>query len=102
MAEKTSTFTVNNTGDPEAVIATIQCREIRIMEDPAVAGWPTTDFLIYNPTIGATPARRLVGTSYVFVQSHDRGQPRLFNPNETVGFVATVTGSTTFQMIEVY
>ena len=98
MAIKTSTFSVNDAGDPEAVTATIQCIEVSIVEN---AQQPTTDFDIYSE-IGGTPARKMAGQIFTFPQSHDVGQPRRYNPGEVLGYVATAAGTATFQKIEVY
>lgn len=89
---KIKTFAVNDAGDPEVVTAQTVCRTIEVGEDPSVAGWPTTDFKVYVPTSSDGPRQRPAGATYAFVKP-----PGLFfNPGEVAGYVATVTGATTF------
>ena len=94
---KTSTFTVNNIGSPEAVVATCACRTVTIGEDPSVTGWPTTDFLITGNESGSGAIQRPAGTQWTF---EDPLLRRGFKPGDIVGYVETVTGSTTFIQVE--
>lgn len=94
---KTSTFTVNNVGDPEPVIATIDCREITIGEDPSVADWPTTDYEVKGTVQDSSFVRRPAGTTFQFLKANGLAS---FGKGQIVGYVQTVTGSTTFQMRE--
>ena len=94
---KTSQFTVNNVGNPEPVICTLGCRTITIGEDPGVAGWPTTDFKVKGSAPGSVAIQRPAGTSYQFQRISGQAA---FSPGETVGYVETVTGSTTFFQAE--
>lgn len=90
---KTSTFTVNNLSSPEAVVCTVACRSITIGEDPSVTGWPTSDYNIYGKDAGSTAIRRPSGTQFTFERT---SRQSAFAPSEIVGYVETVTGSTTF------
>jgi hypothetical protein len=94
---KTSSFTVNNIGDAEAVAATCTCRRITIGENPGVTGWPTTDFLVTGNEAGSTPIQRPAGTQWTF---ENPVLGRGFHAGDIVGYVETVTGSTTFLKVE--
>lgn len=89
---KTTTFAT--TTSYVAVTASIWTKRVIISEDPSVANWPTTDFLIKAPETTNTPIRRVLGTSFVF----ESDVP--FPAGKVVGYVANVTGSTTFQQLE--
>jgi len=95
---KTSTFTVNNIGDPEAVVATVRCRTITIYEDPSVVGWPTTNYLITGNELGSVAISKPAGTQYTF-PSHLLAGERIAI-GVIVGYVQTETGSTTFIKVE--
>lgn len=88
----TSTFTVTNT-DFTAVTANTYCHDIVIGESPTVANWPTTDFLIAKPDADATPRRVVIGQLYTFRRAFDRAP---FRPGDIVGYVKSVSGTTTF------
>jgi hypothetical protein len=90
---KTSTFTVNNIGSPEAVVCTVACRLITIGEDPRVPDWPTTDFRITGKDPGSVGIQRPSGTTFTFERT---SRQSAFAPGEIVGYVETVTGSTIF------
>jgi hypothetical protein len=83
---KTKTFTVDNAGDPDAVVAATNCREILIYEN-AQAG--TTDYDVYAPTKTDTPVRRPAGAKTSFV-AHGTS----WSAGATVGYVAAVTAGT--------
>ena len=89
----TTLFTVTNSGPREAVVAATFCNKITIREDPSVANWPTTDFQVSNTPTGSQVAQRPSGTEFQFKQ-------KLYSPGQVVGYVETITGSTTFQQIE--
>jgi hypothetical protein len=95
-AQYTSTMTVNNVGDPEPVIAHIECRSITVKEDPSVSGWPTVDYKVTGAVAGSTPIQCPAGTEYTFEATY----MQCFAPGEIVGYVETVSGSTTFQQRE--
>ena len=89
---KTNTFSVNDSGDPEAVIVATVCRKVGVGEDPSVANWPTTDFKVYRPDKTNTSRQIPAGVSYIF----QKPDGQFYNPGDTAGYVATVTGATTF------
>jgi hypothetical protein len=94
---RTSTFTVNSTGDPEPIIVGTNCRKVTVGEDASVSNWPTTDYLVYGTDKQSTPVQRPAGSLTVI----ERGSAQsAFNKGSIVGYVATVTGSTTFLLIE--
>jgi hypothetical protein len=87
---KTLLITVNDVGDPEQVIAQTVCREIVIGEDRSVVGYPTTDYKVRMAESTSDPVQVQAGVLYAFTN------PRYFQPGEVVGYVETVTGSTSF------
>ena len=89
---KTSTFSVNNTGDPEAVTVSVVCRKVGVGEDPSVASWPTTDFKVYRPNKTDTPRQIPAGVSYIF----QKPDGSFYQPGDIAGYVATASGTTTF------
>jgi len=95
-AQYTTTFTVNASGDPEPVIAHTECTEIIVKEDPSVSGWPTVDYNVLGSVSGSTRIRCAAGTEHRFPASWQQA----FKPGDIVGYVETVTGSTTFQQKE--
>ena len=103
---KISKFTVNNLGDPEPVIAQSYCRRITIGEDPSVDSWPTTDYEVTDNQPGSPFARRAAGTSFVFIGGWARPSgnlnvlEQLIEPGQVIGYVQTITGSTTFYQVE--
>lgn len=84
---KTRVVTVNDAAFT-AIAASVHCNQITFGEDPSVASWPTTDFLIKKPDTSATAIRRVRGTSY-----RVEGP---FTPGDIAAYVQTVTGSTSF------
>jgi hypothetical protein len=85
----TKTFTVGS-ATPVGVVAVGFSKRIIVGEDSSVSGWPTTDFLV-RKSLSTDPARQVpIGSNYVF----DR--ERAWRPGDTVGYVQTVTGTTTF------
>ena len=91
----TQTITVNNSGYTAVTVQSPATKNIRIGEDPGVGGYPTTDFYIAKPTNAATPIRVTAGNSYVFFTVGG-----LFVQGQIVGYVKTVSGSTTFDQDE--
>lgn len=77
-----------------AVTAQSQCSLVTVGEDPSVAGWPTTDFYVSKPGAGPSSASRRIsaGGTYTF----DCVGGGKFLPGSVVGYVETVSGSTTF------
>lgn len=86
----TQSIIVANTQFSQIVAQTI-CRRVTIGEDPAVTGWPTSDFLIAKPGPGNTPRRVQAGAEYEFVAQV------AYQPGDVVGYVELASvGSTTF------
>lgn len=69
------------------------------MENRGVAGWPTSDFLIYKNSPTAVPVRIPAGSSYTFEYAEGSSYG-YFGKNFIVGYVATVAGTTTFDQDE--
>lgn len=90
----TSQITVNAAGFT-AITTQSFCKNVRIMENPGVTNWPTTDYLIAKPTAGTTPVRIPAGQSYTF-----NSPASFFTINQIAGYVKAVTGSTTFDQDE--
>jgi hypothetical protein len=87
---RTGTFTVDNVGDADAVIADVDCKEIEIYET-AQAG--TTDYDVFAPNKTSTPVRRPAGAKTLLT---NRGGAGWFK-GQTAGYVSAVTaGSYTF------
>lgn len=85
----TSTMTVDNVGDPDAVTADADCDELEIFEQ-AQAG--TTDYKVYAPNKTDAGVQVPAGARFAF-----RGR---FVKGVTVGFVEAVTaGSYTFAKV---
>lgn len=91
----TRQLTINSiTPTPITIKSTPGCNGIRVLESLGVAGWPTTDLLIYKADPSLTPVRILAGKEYPELT---RG---LFQTNTTPFWVATVAGSTTLDVDE--
>ena len=91
---KTQQLTVNS-GARSAITAFGPATEIVIQEDPSVANWPTTDFLVSKPGSADTQRRVQAGGQYVF-----RKIMGIYQAGDTIGYVQTVAGSTTFNQDE--
>lgn len=89
---KTTQFTVDNVGNPEAVTADQTCRKITIREQGAAG---TTDYFVRAPTSTDAQYRKVAGESTVFEAYGNN----LFQQGDTVGYVETVSGSVTFSKI---
>jgi hypothetical protein len=92
----TTTYTVNAVGDPEPVIAHTECVEIIVKEDPSVPDWPTVAYNVIGSAPGSTPIGYAAGTEHPFKS----GPIQPFGVGDIVGYIETVTGSTTFQQKE--
>lgn len=101
---KTSTFTVDDTGDPEPITVTIECRKIIV---GPVDGSSTYNFRA--PMKSSSANRRTSGKETVIerpspgqYQVGSYGDPGNYKPGDVVGFLETVSGvgSKTFQMQE--
>jgi hypothetical protein len=86
----TSQITVAS-GAFSQIAAQSNCQDVTVGEDPSVAGFPTTDFLIARPLSTATPRRLTGGSSYRFTSPIG-----LFKKGQIIGYVQAVRGSTTF------
>jgi hypothetical protein len=75
--------------------ATVPAKRIRIKEDPSVSNWPTTDYLIKGDSPSSAEIRVPAGSGFAILDSHV-----VCNVGQTVGYIKSVTGTTTFQMIE--
>lgn len=96
MAVKVKTYqmTVNHTGDREAVTCTNKCETVEVQELPSVEN-PQLYYVSDVPS-GGVAAERNAGTPFFF----NAGKRGIFEAGETVGYIATETGPTTFQRIE--
>lgn len=95
---KTTTFTVNDLGDPEPVIATVPCSRIVIGEDPSVADWPLVDYQILGDYQDSIYIQKPAGTSFEFRAPAIKNN--MFKIGDIAGYVKTVSGSSTFYRIE--
>lgn len=92
---KNYTMTVNNTGNDEQVVVQTVCREVLVGEDEGVANWPTTDWKFKTP--GATDyTQKTAGTKQPFT----RPLGSFFQPGDVICELATISGSTTFSIVE--
>lgn len=89
---KTTTFSV--TTSDTAITTTVATKKVLIQEDPGVAEWPTTDYKIKMPLSTNTAIQRSSGTSFEF------SSDMIIPAGKIVGYVATVSGTTTFQKLE--
>jgi len=81
------------TGTLLPVVATSDCSEIWVREDPSVTGWPTTDLLIAEPG-PASPAVQYVRGEWIPFKSPTAANGQ-FAKGDVVGHVATQSGGTT-------
>ncbi len=91
---KTSQITVSNT-QFTAVVTHEQCKKVRITENRAVVGYPTSDFLIAKPDTTDTPVQVQAGAQYEFLSGDD-----YFGKAAVIGYVKMVSGTTTFDQDE--
>ncbi len=82
---KTSTFTVDNLGDPEPIVAQSYAHEIEIYEN-AQAG--NTDYDVFAPDKAAVPVRRPAGAKTLLKS------PAGFHPGQIAGYVGAATAGT--------
>jgi hypothetical protein len=100
----TSQITVNAAGFTAVTVQnTLGCKNVRIMENPGISGWPTSDFLIAKPLSTSTPVRIPAGSAYTFsAASQNAANPASswLAPGSIVGYVKLVSGSSTFDQDE--
>ena len=90
-------FTVNNIGNREAIQVSADCACFEIIEDPGNANWPTEDYKISDVATGGTSVQRKGGVPLTFDR---KGNGQRYGPNETFGYIETLTQSLTWQRIE--
>jgi len=86
---------------PLAIIAQTSCREILVYESRAVASWPTVGLARQMPDTSGAPEVFEPGQQIVFRPFqwfHPVGE--LFSPGQVVGYVSTLTGTTTGIQVE--
>jgi hypothetical protein len=88
----TQHITVTNSSYTAVTAVSSNASQITVGEDPSVAGWPTTDFLVAKPTNTSVPRRVSVGSTYTFLALNN-GK---FAAGQVVGYIETVSGTTTF------
>jgi hypothetical protein len=86
-----SQITVSSTADTP-VVCQSSTKHALIYEDPGIANWPTTDYLIKMPD-SAAYIRKPAGTTFEL--------SGVFNPGSLLCYLKAVTGSTTFDLAEV-
>ena len=91
---KTSTFSVLSAGYIP-VYATVPAKTITVKEDPSVAAWPTTDYLIKGNDPSSTEIRIPSGVEFSLYEARV-----VCNVGQLLGYIKAVTADTTFQLIE--
>ncbi len=89
----TYTFSVDNVGNPEPVVAQGPYRKIVVREQGAAA---TTDYFLRQPYNTSPLVRKVAGESTLF----DAGEGNRFQAGQTIGYLETVTGTVTFSQEE--
>lgn len=92
---RTSTFTVDNVGNPEPVTAEGRCTLVDICED-ADAG--TTDFIVHAPNADSPGVRLVAGRSHQFIAGN-LATRAFFDDKDVVGYVETVNGTVSFRKV---
>ena len=87
-------MTVNNVGDREPVTVVNRCHKVEIRELPSIS--PKQFYMVSDVPSGGVAAEVYPATEFIF-DAYPRGR---FAPGETVGYVESETGTTTFQRIE--
>lgn len=101
---KTSTFTVDDSGNPEPITCTIACRKIRVSpQDGASSYW------FRAPGSSNAAVKKFTGETTIIerpspgqYQQGSYGDPGLYQIGDVVGYLETVSGlgAKTFQMEE--
>jgi hypothetical protein len=84
---------------PTAIRATQWGKAVEIQESPAVAGFPTTDLLVFKGSATSTPRRITQGNTYNF-ENQGGGNGAGFGPGDIIGWVQAVTVGTTIVVDE--
>lgn len=97
MAALTKITVTSTTVTP--ITATVYGNSIQVSEDASLPGFPSTDFVIFktNPLGGGPSAQGrqvTAGNQYDFFKGLVVAQP--FHPRDIVGYIQTVTGTTSF------
>lgn len=90
LSGKTDQLTVTD-ATPTEIVAQTQCNRIAVGEDPSVSGWPTSNFLVMKPAPTDDPREIPMGVSYIFERTGGA-----YLPGTVVGYIQTVSGTTTF------
>lgn len=86
-------ITIDAAGDPEDVVASRFCTQVRVQQ---VITETPADFLAFGPGQTTNGKRRFGGSEHIFT-NQDRGGVRgSFQPGQTVGRLAMVSGSAQF------
>ena len=88
------TFPVNNIGDREPVITANRCEFVRIRELPSIS--PKQLYRVSDVPSGGSVYEVAASDPFDF----PTGERGAFVPDETIGYVESSTGATTFQRIE--
>lgn len=91
---KPYTMAVNNVGDREAVTTASRCDLVRIRELPSIS--PKQLFKVSDVPSGGS-VFEVSASDYFDFPAGGRGH---FDKDETVGYVESATGATTFQRLE--
>ncbi len=87
-AGHTDTLSVSNSLLGTPVTAATFCCRITVGEDGTVSGAPTTNYNVYKPDYNSTPRQVFIGQTYTF--------QGIFVPGQIVGYIKSITGTTTF------
>lgn len=92
---KTYTFSVDNVGNAEPIIAQSNCQKILLCENARAA---TTDFNVYAPRRTDPAIRYAAGEICTFESPFNFNN--FYKSGQTVGYIETITGTVTFRQLE--
>lgn len=94
----TSTLSVNDAGDPEAVTVTIACDTVQVWENAQASGWPRGFEVIEGPSNAETPVDYAQGGAHTF------HKPGGYNVGDIAGWLQLLAGggTTTFNIREYF
>lgn len=92
---KTFTFAVSASPATTPIVVQRWTKKIFIQEDPSSPGYPSTDFLVRQPTASDPPVRILSGSAFEIETTTGP-----FGIGQIVGYVSGVSGSATFAQNE--